>query len=151
MSETTLIRAAQNRSAIRSGRWDDLARKLVFNKLEQFSTGQIAISENGATHFFGVDDDTLKASVEVHDPRFYRSMVLGGSLGAAEAYLDGQWTTDDLTAVCRIVLRNSDTRWQMEKGWARLGRPLNRLFHTLHRNTARGSRRIFSGSSSTRR
>ena len=141
MSETTLIRAAQSRSAIRSGRWDDLARKLVFNKLEQFSTGQIAISENGATHFFGVDDDTLKASVEVHDPRFYRSMALGGSLGAAEAYLDGQWTTDDLTAVCRIVLRNSDTRWQMEKGWARLGRPLNRLFHTLHRNTARGSRR----------
>ena len=52
MSETTLIRAAQSRSAIRSGRWDDLARKLVFNKLEQFSTGQIAISENGATHFF---------------------------------------------------------------------------------------------------
>lgn len=137
----TLIRAATDRSTARSGRWDDLARRLVFAKLGAFSTGLIRIVEEGQAHEFGTADNTLEATVHVHDPRFYRAMALGGSLGAAEAYIDGQWSTDDLIAVCRIAVRNGDTRQDMEKGWARLGRPLNRLFHSLRRNTHAGSRR----------
>ena len=140
MTENTLIRAVQSRTATRSGRWDDLARRLVLDKLSQFKTGQIRVIENGVTHLFGADDKTLQATVRVHDPRFYRAMALGGSLGAAEAYIDGMWTTDNLTAVCRLAVRNMNTRGEMEKGWARLGRPLNRLFHSLHRNTRKGSR-----------
>ena len=140
MTESTLIRAAQNRSAAPSSRWDDLARKLIWAKLSQFKTGQLRLIENGETHLFGADDSTLQATVRVHNPRFYRAMALGGSLGAAEAYIDGLWTADDLTAVCRIAACNGSTRNDMEKGWARLGRPLNRLFHSLHRNTRKGSR-----------
>ena len=118
----TLIRAATDRSTARSGRWDDLARRLVFAKLGAFSTGLIRIVEEGQAHEFGTADNTLEATVHVHDPRFYRAMALGGSLGAAEAYIDGQWSTDDLIAVCRIAVRNGDTRQDMEKGCARLGR-----------------------------
>ena len=106
MTENTLIRAVQSRTATRSGRWDDLARRLVLDKLSQFKTGQIRVIENGVTHLFGADDKTLQATVRVHDPRFYRAMALGGSLGAAEAYIDGMWTTDNLTAVCRLAVRN---------------------------------------------
>jgi len=137
----TLIRAATGRSAARAGRWDQLARRLVFAKLGEFSTGRIRLIEDGQVHEFGAADNTLAATVHVHDSRFYRAMALGGSLGAAEAYIDGLWTTDDLTAVCRIAVRNSDTRRDMESGWARLSRPFNRLFHSLHRNTHAGSRR----------
>ena len=116
MTESTLIRAAQNRSAAPSSRWDDLARKLIWAKLSQFKTGQLRLIENGKTHLFGADDSTLQATVRVHNPRFYRAMALGGSLGAAEAYIDGLWTADDLTAVCRIAACNGSTRNDMEKG-----------------------------------
>ena len=100
----TLIRAATDRSTARSGRWDDLARRLVFAKLGAFSTGLIRIVEEGQAHEFGKADNTLEATVHVHDPRFYRAMALGGTLGAAEAYIDGLWSTDDLTTVCRLSL-----------------------------------------------
>ena len=81
-------------STARSGRWDDLARRLVFAKLGAFSTGLIRIVEEGQAHEFGTADNTLEATVHVHDPHFYRAMALGGSLGAAEAYIDGRVTIE---------------------------------------------------------
>ena len=137
---TALIRAAQNRAIAGPSRLDDLARKLVLAKLSQFKTGQLRLLENDQVHLFGTDYQTLQATVRVCDASFYRAMALGGSLGAAEAFIDGLWTTDDLTAVCRLAVQNGQTRGEMEKGWARLGRPLNRVFHALHRNTRKGSR-----------
>ena len=141
MTETSLIRAAQARSVMPAGRWDALARKLVFAKLSQLKTGQIRLVEAGRQHLFGNADDGFGATVHVADPRFYRALALGGSLGGGEAYIDGLWSADDVTKVCRILARNADSHQQMEKGWGRLTEPLHGAFHRMRRNTLGGSRR----------
>jgi len=50
--------------------------------------------------------DGLSAEVRIHDPQFWQDLCLEGDIGAARAYVEGLWTTSDLTALIRIFCRN---------------------------------------------
>jgi cyclopropane-fatty-acyl-phospholipid synthase len=100
------------------------------------------VIDGGRTHRFGTPaEGSLRASVSIHDPRFYSRVATGGSLGAAEAYLDGYWDSDDLPTLLRLFARNADATGGLSRGLARLAAPVGRAIHLLHRNTRRGSRR----------
>lgn len=141
MSQITLESKTQTPRQHSISPWDAWAKKLVLAKLTHFQKGQLKIIDGEDTYTCGREPDGLRAQVRILDPRFYRYMALGGSLGAAEAYMDGLWETDDLTALCRIVVQNGETRDKMERSWAQLAKPAHHLFHALHRNTTRNSRR----------
>jgi cyclopropane-fatty-acyl-phospholipid synthase len=83
----------------------------------------------------------IAASITVHDPSFYADVAFGGSVGAAEAYMRGAWSTDDLTALLRLMIRNLPILDDMEGGLALLTAPLRRAAHWLRRNSRSGSRR----------
>ena len=83
----------------------------------------------------------LTGSITVLDPRFYRHVVLGGSLGAAEAYLRGYWDSVNLTAAMRVLARNAEVLAAMEKGAPLLLKPLRALANRLRNNSRAGSRR----------
>ncbi|WP_209120929.1 SAM-dependent methyltransferase, partial [Parasedimentitalea maritima] len=69
-------------------------------------------------------------------------MALGGTLGAAEAYMDGDWDVDDLVGLVRLFARNIDrVNDDVEGGLAGLGRALLSTLLRLQRNTRKGSRR----------
>jgi cyclopropane-fatty-acyl-phospholipid synthase len=84
---------------------------------------------------------TLRACLRIHDPAFYRRVAANGSVGAAEAYMDGLWDCDDLVALVRILVRNRDQLDAMERGPAHIGGALMRAWAALRRNTHAGSRR----------
>jgi cyclopropane-fatty-acyl-phospholipid synthase len=89
----------------------------------------------------GTAGATLRACVRIHDPAFYRRIALNGSVGAAEAYMDGQWDCDELVALVRILVRNRDRLDAMERGPARVGAAAMRAWAALRRNSHAGSRR----------
>jgi cyclopropane-fatty-acyl-phospholipid synthase len=66
---------------------------------------------------------------------------LGGSIGAAEAYMEGLWSADDLTMVMRILALNQKAFEDMEKGLVRLTAPLYKFYHYVRKNTKAGSRK----------
>ncbi len=69
-------------------------------------------------------------------------MVAGnGSIGAGEAFIHGYWSSPDLTAVVRVFVSNLDVLDAMERGLARLSRPLVQGLHWLNRNTRKGSQK----------
>jgi cyclopropane-fatty-acyl-phospholipid synthase len=80
-------------------------------------------------------------TVKVLNSDFYQAITLRGSVGAAEAYMDGSWTCSDLTGLVRLLVRNRDTLDGMETGAARIGGWLLRVWHALKRNSRTGSRR----------
>ena len=47
---------------------------------------------------------TPRVQLRVHAPRFYRRVLIGGAVGAGEAYVDGDWSTDDLVPLVRLML-----------------------------------------------
>ena len=136
MSETIIPRQASR--AWRPSALQQIAQRLVHGQLQRLPAGEIALADGDRTARFGKPGD-LRAAVTVHDPAFYLDIALGGSLGAAESYIRGRWSCDDLTQLCRIFARNLDVTDDLERGWARLLAPVTRGLHWLRRNTKAGS------------
>jgi cyclopropane-fatty-acyl-phospholipid synthase len=122
---------------------DKLARRLVLRRLARLETGQIVFNDDGGRYQSGKSesDDAFRAEINVLDGRFYSAVAAGGSIGAAEAYMQGYWRCDELTKAVRILVRNRDVLDGMEKGLARLAIPTRKLLHWINRNTAAGSQR----------
>lgn len=139
---TALVDGRADR-ANRPGVIDNLARRAVLARLRSLRQGQLILIDGDGRHSFGAltPDCALKATVVVRDRRFYGSIGLSGSLGAGEAYIDGFWTADDLTALMRIMALNPQVAGGLDSGLARLAQPLRAFYHYLNKNTERGSRR----------
>jgi cyclopropane-fatty-acyl-phospholipid synthase len=88
-----------------------------------------------------VDAPQAPLSIRVLHPGFYRSVAANGSVGAAEAYMDGHWGCDDLVGLVQLLVRNRTLLDGMETGMARIGAAAMRGLHALRRNTRTGSRR----------
>ena len=117
-------------------------RNLFWRRMEKLRQGRLVCIEGAQRRVFGGPGDTpLAATIEIRDPRFFRYVIFGGSLGAAEAYIEGLWVCDDLVALVRIFCRNMDVLQGIDKGVARFLNLLRIAAHRMRRNTLSGSRR----------
>lgn len=121
-----------------------VARRLVLAALERLERGRLRLieAEAPAPLVFGAErPGEPTVTVRVADDRFWSKIAFGGSIGAAEAYMAGWWTADDLVAVVRLLVRNRELLDGLDAGWGRVTEPLHRLFHLLRANTRRGAKR----------
>ncbi len=120
-----------------------LFRRGLESSLSGLHSGQINLVDGDRSVQFGLvtPDFPVHSVVRVHDPGFYANLALGGSIGAAESYMMGQWSTDDLTGLIRLMVRNRDVLDGMESGLAKLSAPFRRVFHRFRRNDRSGSRK----------
>jgi cyclopropane-fatty-acyl-phospholipid synthase len=95
----------------------------------------------GQYHFGPAADSELQGDVQVHRPRFYTALTLGGGLAAAESYLRGDWDCEDLTTSLRLFARNAEVLSAVDRWGARLMAPGRSLWMWTRRNTRAGSRR----------
>jgi len=143
MTELIIPAEAPNLHELKERRIDLIARRAIFTLLDKLRHGRITLVENGRHYPFGQLSDTcsLQALITVSHPQLYTRIFLGGSIGAAEAYMEGFWSADDLTTVMRILALNQRAFADMEKGLARLTVPFNKFYHFIRKNTKAGSRR----------
>ncbi len=121
-------------------------RRLVA-MLGQLRGAELTLVEGGERQQFGTVDagaEPLHVTITVHSAEFYRMAARNGSVGVAEAYMQGCWDADDLTALVRVFVRNRDLVDAMEGGVASLGSAVLRVFGALRRNTVSGSKRNIS-------
>ncbi|MEM7420088.1 MAG: cyclopropane-fatty-acyl-phospholipid synthase family protein [Pseudomonadota bacterium] len=115
---------------------DKVCRNLFLQCLKQLPFGCLIIQECGdEIARFGDDNDELRATVNIKDMSAYRRLLLGGSVGAGEAFMDDLWDSNDVTSVVRIFARNLPTldKWESKFKW--LSMPINKLQHFARRNT----------------
>jgi cyclopropane-fatty-acyl-phospholipid synthase len=86
------------------------------------------------------DQDGPEATIVIRRWRTLRRVVAAGDIGFAEAYMDGDWTTPDLTAVIQLAARNSDALEPAIMGSLAM-RMVNRVRHMLRPNSRKGSRK----------
>lgn len=116
-------------------------RPRLLEQLEGFVGGTITLVEGDDRRRLG-QGGPLEATVIIRHPRAWQRMALGGTVGAGEAYMDGDWETDDLVALVRLFAVNLEAvNTKMENGTARLMRWLLAAAYRLQRNSAGGSRR----------
>jgi cyclopropane-fatty-acyl-phospholipid synthase len=117
-------------------------RNLFWSRMEKLRHGRLLFIEGTQRRVFGDSAETpLAATIEIRDPRFFRYVIFGGSLGAAEAYIEGLWVCDNLVALVRIFCRNADVLGGIERSAARFLNLLRAAAHRMRRNTLSGSRR----------
>ena len=80
------------------------------------------------------------AVVDVHEFGFAKRALAGGDIGFAESYMDGEWSTPDLTAVLEYFSENFEAAGKLAVGGS-LVRGINKLRHFFNRNSRAGARR----------
>ena len=118
-----------------------LARWLLFRLLAGLTQGSLTLHEGGQRFHFGDENADLRAEVQVLSPLVWRRLLSGGSLAAAEAWMDGEWHTSQLSELLHILARNRPVLTRLEKGLRLLGMPLQRLGHWMRRNHRQQARK----------
>ena len=120
-----------------------LSEQLLRKQLARLQHGSITLVHGARRDTFGRASErcALHATLQVRDARFYAETAFGGSVGAGESYMAGDWWCDDLVALVRILLHNRSVIDGVDGGLARIAEPMRKLLHAAARNTRDGSRR----------
>ena len=119
-----------------------LLRSVLVKVLEKAAEGHFLLKENGRVITeVGNPDAELKAEVDVLDSRAYARALLGGNTAAGEAFVDGWWTSPDITQVTRFFSRNLAMMdyWDSRFGW--LLKPFKVLRYLKRANTKRQAKK----------
>ena len=116
-----------------------LARNAMRRRLQALEHGRLVVHDPWGS--WSVGHGALETSLTVSDPAFYLDVALEGGLGAARAWMDGRWHSEDLTSVLRLLLRNIALVDRMEGGSAALMGLIARTRHAMQRNSQAGSQR----------
>ena len=122
-----------------------MLNKIVFTQLNKIYIGSLSLQDGKSRYTFGDQkNNKLHAEIFVHDPKFYRFVVFGGSIGSSEAFMSGYWSSPNLTNVIRIFAVNAHLTDELESKFNFLIRPFFRVVHYLNKNSQRNSKRNIS-------
>ena len=116
-------------------------RDALLSQLAKLENVRIKIEDREGISVVGRGSKDLTVKLKILEQSFYRKVALGGSLAAAESYIQGDWYADDLTKLVRVFARNRDLLDEMEGGLASLANWILRIPHWFRRNSVQGSRR----------
>jgi cyclopropane-fatty-acyl-phospholipid synthase len=139
----SIVPAVQAAPRTQAGPIQSLGRRAMLGLLSRLPDGEITVVEDGTRHRFGrrTDRCNLSVTIEVGHPQFWADAAFGGTVGAGESWIRGDWRCDDLTALVRIMVVNRELMNAMDSGLSFVSAPLRRLLHWLNRNSPEGSRR----------
>lgn len=137
---TELVR--QNRSTARqfSETLVDRCRQGVAEQLDQLRDGQLELHENGSRWVCG-EVGSLHAELTIDDASAWVDIALGGSIGAAESYMDGHWHSRDLTSLIQLFARNLDALDRIESKQRWWNQATRKLAHWWYDNSRQGAKR----------
>lgn len=117
------------------------ARSVALKSLQLIKIGSLTLEEAyeghdvTAEHFGFAHEGQPQAHIRVTHPGFYGRVLKGGSIAAAEAYMDGWWDSPNLTAVTELMARNLSALDQLEAQSSFVTRAMNKVGHWLKRNS----------------
>ena len=143
MKVTTINSSTIPDATVRPTRLENLGRRIVHARLEKLSRGQLAIREGDSIIVYGDRSGATGPSAVLHvkHPAFYSDIAFGGSIGAGEAYMQGHWSSENLTDLLRLLLINREVLEDIDSGIAALVQPARKALHWFNRNTRAGSRK----------
>jgi len=135
-THTSVLRTATDTNTVPL-RW---VERLFVRLLRRLRSGRLRIEfPSGAQCVVG-EQDLPQVNLQIQHPSFFKKVLRGGSVGFGEAYVEGLWTTNDLSALLKLLARNQQDVGRLRKGFSYLTQRLNRLGHVARRNTRVKSR-----------
>ena len=113
---------------------------LLLRSLFKLRYGQISF--RGAWQGTVGEPSDLHAVIEVHDKKLLELMFKNGVLGAAEAYIAGYWSSENLVELIQILARNRDVLDKMNQNIiSQASQVLLKAWYKSRKNSVDGSRK----------
>lgn len=116
-------------------------RQGIFDLLAQLTDAKITIVEGNQRVALGNTESELAGELRINDSSVYSDFVTGGSLGAAQAYIDKKWDSPDLTKLIQVFARSQKLVDELESKSSFLNKLQMKLLNFSNRNTQEGSKR----------
>ncbi|XOJ88677.1 cyclopropane-fatty-acyl-phospholipid synthase family protein [Methylophilaceae bacterium Uisw_097] len=120
-----------------------LYKKIIHQRLSQIKDAHIIIKDGKSINKFGKPGN-LSAKINILDAVFYKNIILGGTIGASESFIRGEWRSPNLTNVIRVLARNTEAQDKLENLFTLLFQPFLKVMHKLNENSVRGSKKNIS-------
>ncbi|MCZ8239969.1 MAG: cyclopropane-fatty-acyl-phospholipid synthase [Leptospiraceae bacterium] len=125
---------------------------LFFKALSSMQKGSLRILlPDGTQTYLGDPNSNLdpkfhNGMIQIHDPVFFRKAVLYGDIGFSEAYLDGDWDTDNIEHVISWFILNVEAAPNMSGTNNKmfhldLFNLANKFLNVIRKNSIKGSRK----------
>ena len=121
---------------------DRAADRAMLELGQRLKIGSLTLQQpDGRRRSFRGAQEGPHGEIRVHDRNAVWRIVFGGEPGAGEAYMDGLWSSPDLTSALMVAALNREALG-VTRGWLRLPLQVPRtIAHRARRNTIAGSRR----------
>ena len=120
-----------------------LYKKIIHQRLSQIKDAHIIIKDGKSINKYGKPGN-LSAEINILDTVFYKNIILGGTIGASESFIRGEWSSPNLTNVIRVLARNTEAQDKLENLFTLLSQPFLKVMHKLNENSVRGSKKNIS-------
>lgn len=122
---------------------DRLARSFMLRALRPLKEGKLIIREQDQQWTFGAVSSRLPdpVTIQIVNASAWSDILLGGTCGAGESYMKGDWECDKLTMLIRLFLSNQAVIESLDGNLGLLREPTQMLLSWISRNTRAGSRR----------
>ena len=85
---------------------NNFSKKIAFSALKMIKHGKIIVTDyDQSRHIFG-NDENLIVFVKINRSDFFKKIISKGSIGMAEAYMNNEFETDNLSKLIELTAKN---------------------------------------------
>ena len=85
---------------------NNFSKKIAFSALKMIRYGKIVVTDyDQSKHIFG-NDENLIVFVKINRSDFFKKIISKGSIGMAEAYMNNEFETDNLSNLIELTAKN---------------------------------------------
>ncbi|WP_041522074.1 SAM-dependent methyltransferase [Gilvimarinus agarilyticus] len=141
MTMETLNRSRIERH-VKPSMLDRVAKQQVVRQLKKIRVGRLIIEDQDEILYLGepATSEGPHAHIVVNQPSAYRGFMLGGSIGGAEGYMAGAWSSPNLTALTKLMCANIDLLNSVDGSRVGISKLLEKFYHWSRRNTEEKAR-----------
>lgn len=124
--------------------------KIILRLLSKMELGSLFITlPNGQQLTLGNGGNSISANIHVKDEHFFKRCVLYGDIGFGEAYVEGEWETDNIQNVIKWFLLNIENAPSVSGSKTQsllinFLKFFNKIYHSKRTNSIGGSRKNIS-------
>jgi len=124
--------------------------KIILDLFSKMDLGKLCIVlPDGRQLFFGNGETSFTASIEIKHKNFFRRCVLYGDIGFGEAYVKGEWETDNIQNVIKWFLVNINNTPGISGSGSKsfiinILKFFNKIYHSMRVNSIGGSKKNIS-------
>ena len=128
------------------GLLENFAQNQLEKRLYNIPHGVLVIEDGAESKSFGnkTSPTDISAKMIIHDSSAYRDIAFGGSIGGAEAFMLGKWSSPNLVDLVRLMAVNIDFLNGIDDSKPFTHRLFDKVYHWFNRNTTAKSRENIS-------